>query len=79
MMLVEPSVSTAASRRTTAPRPAMRCIPTASAMVIATGRPSGTSETIWLSAIMKMSAAGRPRNSPPPITAAQSTTDAATR
>ena len=46
MMLVEPSVSTAASRRTMAPCLAMRCMPTDSAMVMATGRPSGTIDTI---------------------------------
>ena len=46
MMLVDPSVSTAARRRTMAPRRAMRCMPTASAMVIATGSPSGTIDTI---------------------------------
>jgi hypothetical protein len=55
MMLVEPSVSTAASRRTITPRLAMRCMPMASAMVMATGRPSGTIETIWLMATMKTS------------------------
>ena len=46
MMLVDPSVSTAAMRRTMAPRCAIRCMPMASAMVIATGKPSGTIETI---------------------------------
>jgi hypothetical protein len=43
--VVEPSVSTAESRRTTACRRAMRCTPTASAMVMATGNPSGTMPT----------------------------------
>ncbi len=41
MTVVEPSVSTADSRRTTAPRRAMRWTPTASAIVIATGQPLG--------------------------------------
>jgi hypothetical protein len=54
MMLVDPSVSTAARRRTMAPRRAMRCMPTASAMVMATGSPSGTIDTIWLMATMKI-------------------------
>ena len=64
MTVVEPSVSTAESRRTIAPRAAMRCMPTASAMVIATGSPSGTIETIWLMATMRISANGSPRNRP---------------
>ena len=42
----------------------MRCMPTASAIVIATGRPSGTIETIWLMATMKISANGIPRMRP---------------
>ena len=42
MTVVNPSDSTAASRRTSAPRLAMRCIPTARATVVATGKPSGT-------------------------------------
>ena len=76
--LVEPSVSTAASRRTMAPRLAMRCIPTASAIVIATGRPSGTIETIWLIATMKISTKGSPRSSPNATMTPKSTTEAAT-
>ena len=62
--VVEPSVSTADSRRTMAPRAAMRCMPTASAMVIATGRPSGTIDTIWLIATISTSASGSSRHRP---------------
>jgi hypothetical protein len=36
----------------------MRCMPTASAIVIATGRPSGTIDTIWLMATISTSASG---------------------
>jgi hypothetical protein len=43
MTVVEPSVSTADSRRMIAPRAAMRCMPTASAIVIATGSPRAPS------------------------------------
>ena len=43
--VVEPRVSTADKRRTTALRRAMRCTPTASAIVIATGNPSGIMPT----------------------------------
>ena len=42
----------------------MRCMPTASAIVMATGRPSGTIDTIWLIATMSMSANGMPRSRP---------------
>ena len=59
--LVDPNVSTAASRRTTAPRRAIRCTPTANAIVIATGNPSGTIETIWLIATIKIVSNGMPR------------------
>ena len=62
--VVEPSVSTADRRRMMAPRAAMRCMPTASAIVIATGRPSGTIDTIWLMATISTSASGSPRSRP---------------
>jgi hypothetical protein len=42
----------------------MRCMPTASAMVMATGSPSGTIDTIWLIATMKISPKGMPRINP---------------
>ena len=62
--VVEPSVSTAERRRMMAPRAAMRRMPTASAMVMATGRPSGTIDTIWLIATISTSASGSARHSP---------------
>ncbi len=62
--VVDPSVSTAARRRTMARRAAIRCIPTARAAVIATGSPSGTIETSWLTATMRIVANGSPRTSP---------------
>ncbi|OPZ20407.1 MAG: hypothetical protein BWZ10_00668 [candidate division BRC1 bacterium ADurb.BinA364] len=40
-----PNPSTAASRRTTTPRRAMRVVATANATVIATGNPSGIADT----------------------------------
>jgi hypothetical protein len=64
MTVVEPSVSTADRRRMIAPRSAMRCMPTASAIVIATGRPSGTIETIWLMATISTSDSGSSRHRP---------------
>jgi hypothetical protein len=79
---VEPSVSTADSRRMIAPRPAMRCMPTASAMVIATGRTSGTIDTIWLMATLmatiSSSASGTRRHRPSKMTATNKTSAAAT-
>ena len=79
MTLVDPRVSTADSRRTIAPCFAMRCMPTDSAMVIATGRPSGTMETIWLMATMKMSTVSMPRIKPKLITATKRAIAPATR
>ena len=40
--VVEPSASTAESRRTRAFMPAIRCMPTASVMVVTASSPSGT-------------------------------------
>ena len=77
--VVEPSVSTADRRRMIAPRAAMRCMPTASAIVIATGRPSGTIDTIWLIATISTSASGSPRSRPSAITTTNSTSAATTR
>ena len=45
MTVAEPSVSTAASRRTIALRFAMRCMPSESTTVVTAARPSGTAET----------------------------------
>ena len=76
--VTEPSVSTAESRRMIAPRPAMRCMPTASAMVIATGRPSGTIDTIWLIATISTSGSGSARHSPSSTTSTNRPSEAAT-
>ena len=61
-----------------APRAAMRCMPTASAIVMATGRPSGTIDTIWLIATISTSANGSPRSRPSSTTTTNSTSAAAT-
>jgi hypothetical protein len=45
MTVVDPSVSTAGSRRVTARRCAIRCTPTARAMVTIAGSPSGIAAT----------------------------------
>ena len=67
------------SKRMIAPREAMRCMPTASAIVIATGRPSGTIDTIWLIATMTTSASGSPLRSPSATTRTNSARAPATR
>ena len=61
-----------------APRAAMRCMPTASAMVMATGRPSGTMDTIWLMATISTSASGSSRHRPSSTTTTNSPSAAAT-
>ncbi len=75
--VVQPRVSTAASLRTTARRRAMRCTPTASAMVIATGRPSGTMPTTWLMATSAIVAKGSPCTTPMRLTTTNITAAAA--
>lgn len=78
MTVVDPSVSTAERRRMRAPRSAMRCMPTASAIVIATGRPSGTIETIWLIATISTSGRGSERHIPSSTTSTNRPSAAAT-
>jgi hypothetical protein len=58
--LAAPSVSTASSLRTTAPRLAMRCMPSASVMVVMAGRPSGIAATAKLTASRSSSCQARP-------------------
>lgn len=79
MTVVDPRVSTAERRRMIAPRPAMRCMPTASAIVTATGKPSGTIDTIWLIATIRTSAKGSPRCRPRAMTTTKSNRAATTR
>ena len=57
----------------------MRCMPTASAIVIATGKPSGTIDTIWLIATINTSASGNPRHRPSSTTSTNRPSAAATR
>jgi hypothetical protein len=59
-----PSVSTAGSRRITAPRRAIRDTPMARVMVTAAGRPSGMAPTASATAAVNMSAGASPRTTP---------------
>ncbi len=68
--VVEPSVSTAASRFTSALRSAMRQTPLASARVATMGRPSGTVATARAIALSTMRKRSRPAATPRPATAA---------
>ena len=63
MNVVDPSVSTDSSRRTSACRAAMRCAPIASDRVTVGSRPSGTSATVTPIANRKPSVAGVPMSS----------------
>ena len=69
--VVEPSVSTAASRRTSAPRRASRQSPAASASDTTAGRPSGTAATARLTAVSSISPTGSPCRMPARPTTAQ--------
>ena len=60
MTVAAPSVSTAGSLRTIAPRLAMRCMPSASVMVVIAGRPSGIAATARLTASSSSSCQARP-------------------
>ena len=66
MTVVEPSVSTAASFRSSACRRAMRITPSDSATVTTAGKPSGTAATARLIDVRKSSAGAVPRISPRP-------------
>ena len=79
MTLVEPSVSTAASLRTSALRRDMRSTPTASATVTTAGRPSGTAATARLTEVMNNSKGVVPRSSPSPNSSATIPSVAQTR
>ena len=63
--LAEPSVSTADSRRTIAPRAAMERAPWASAIVTAAASPSGTAATATETPTRKASCRDEPRSSIP--------------
>ena len=73
MTETEPSASTAASRRTTALRSAMRRAPTASATVTTAGRPSGMAATARLTAVRNILRVGSPLATPTQKTAAHTT------
>ena len=62
--VVDPNVSTAGSRRTTAWPRAMRVTPIARVIVSAAGRPSGIAPTARATAAMKTSEAGSPADDP---------------
>ena len=62
--MAPPRVSTAGSRRITAPRRAIRETPIASVMVTAAGRPSGMAPTARATAAVNISAAASPRATP---------------
>ena len=64
MTVAQPSVSTAGSRRTSTCRAAIRCTPTASAMVTIAGSPSGTAATASDTADRNTSSGGSPRSKP---------------
>ena len=55
IVVTEPSVSTAGSRRMSARRRTMRCAPRASEMVTTAGSPSGTAATARLTATRNIS------------------------
>jgi hypothetical protein len=76
MTVAHPSVSTAGKRRISTRRAAIRCTPTASAIVTIAGRPSGTAATARATAESNTSSALRPCSSPAPATAATTATQA---
>jgi hypothetical protein len=66
--MTDPSVSTAPSARTTAPRRAIRLAPAASDSDTTAGRDSGTAATARLTAVTRTSSQGWPRSNPSPAT-----------
>ena len=76
---VEPSVSTAANRRTNARRRAMRETPSESATVTTAGSPSGTAATARLTEVINSSKSAVPRRSPNTNTSATTPSAAQTR
>ena len=70
MTVTEPSVSTAASRRTSTRRSAIRCMPSASAIVMIAGKPSGTAATASETEDMNSDSQLIPRRAPSKATSA---------
>ena len=68
--VAQPRVSTAGNLRTRTCRAAMRCTPTASAIVTTAGSPSGTAAMASETAAMNTSISGQPRNNPATATTA---------
>ena len=68
--VAQPRVSTAGNRRTSTFRAAMRCTPTASAIVTTAGSPSGTAATASETAAINTCMSGHPRSSPATATTA---------
>ena len=64
MTVAPPRVSTAGSRRITAPRRAIRPTPIANVIVTAAGRPSGIAPTAKATAAVNISSAASPRTTP---------------
>ena len=79
MTVVEPSVSTAGSRRTSARIRAMRCMPIASVIVATAGRPSGTAAMASEMPISSMSRKAWPRRKPATTITAQRASTTPTR
>ena len=79
MTVVEPSVSTAGSRRTSARIRAMRCMPIASVIVATAGRPSGTAAMASEMPISSMSRKAWPRRKPATTITAQRASTTTTR
>lgn len=77
--VTDPSVSTAGSARTMTWRRAMRCAPTASAIVTTSGSDSGSAATVRLSPTSSISPHGRPWTSPMRTTTAVSVTTSTAR
>ncbi len=71
MVVTDPRVSTAGSRRTSALRRAIARAPNASATVTTAGRASGIAATARLTAVRSMIGTGSPRSQPRPKTRAQ--------
>jgi ATP-dependent DNA helicase RecG len=71
LAVVEPSVSTAGRRRTSAPARARRQRPAASATAVTAGNPSGMADTARVMAVSSISPIGWPRRIPATATIAQ--------
>jgi hypothetical protein len=71
MTVVEPSVSTAGSRRTSAPARARRQSPAASATAVTAGSPSGIADTASVMPVSSIRPTGCPRRMPTIVTTPQ--------